>query len=606
MFEQNNMTSVRTSQLQVSDKPINKMEKRLIKIVSLILLVFFSISCSSVKEKKLTIIETTDLHGVIFPFDFTENQPMDASLANTASYIRSLRDKKENLLLLDNGDNLQGQPTVYYYNFIDTVSPHIMPEAFNYLGYDAGTMGNHDIETGHSVYDRLKKAYKFPLLAANAVDKKTGNPYFEPYTIIKKDGITIAILGMVTPTLTQSLPPELYSGIEMKDMVETAKKWMPEILKKKPDLVIGLFHSGYEREEFEENKEDFLKNDGSAAVAYNVPGFDIIFNGHDHNLANDKFVTANGDTVLMLNGGSRSENISRAEITFGKGRTKKIKGSILKVKEFNPDPDFMEKFKSQENAIHEYVDKVIGTSESTISSRDSYFGPSAFVDFIHKVQLEITGADVSFTAPLSFDVSIKAGPVTVGDMFKLYRYENMLYKINLTGDEIKKYLEFSYSDWFNTMKNENDHLLKFKMDKNGKPVLRDGMARLSNQPYNFDSAVGIDYTVDVSKPEGERITIKSLSGGKPFDPTRMYTVAVNSYRGSGGGGHLTKGAGLSNEEINARLIKSTDKDLRYYIMKYIESKKKIAPSSFNNWTIVPEKWAKSGRERDYRLLFGNE
>jgi 2',3'-cyclic-nucleotide 2'-phosphodiesterase/3'-nucleotidase len=215
----------------------------------------------------------------------------------------------------------------------------------------------------------------------------------------------------------------------------------------------------------------------------------------------------------------------------------------------------MEKFKSQENAIHGYVEKVIGTSESTISTRDSYFGPSAFVDFIHKVQLEITGADVSFTAPLSFDVSIKSGPVTVGDMFKLYRYENMLYTINMTGEEIRKYLEYSYAGWFNTMKNENDHLLKFRTGKDGKPLIRDGKAWLSNQPYNFDSAVGIEYTVDVSKPEGERITIKSLSGGKPFDPDKMYTVAVNSYRGSGGGGHLTEGAGLSAEE--RRRVRST-------------------------------------------------
>jgi 2',3'-cyclic-nucleotide 2'-phosphodiesterase/3'-nucleotidase len=581
------------------------MEKKLTRIIGIFLFVLFFISCSNVNERKLTIIETTDLHGVIFPFDFTENKSIDVSLANSASYIRSLRERKENLLLLDNGDNLQGQPTVYYYNFIDTASPHIMPEALNYLGYDAGTMGNHDIETGHSVYDRLRKQYKFPLLAANAVDKISGEPYFEPYTIVKKDGVSIAVFGMVTPTLTQSLPPELYSGIELKDMVETAKKWMPEILKKKPDLVVGLFHSGYSREEFDENREEFLNNDGSAAVAYNVPGFDIIFNGHDHNVTNDKFVTATGDTVLMLNGGSRSENLTQAEIIFTKRKIKKIKGSILKVNEFKPDQAFMDKFKAQEEKIHEYVDKVIGTSESTLSSRESYFGPSAFVDFIHKVQLDITGADVSFTAPLSFDVSIKAGPVTVGDMFKLYRYENMLYTMSLTGDEIKKYLEFSYGDWFNTMKSENDHLLKFRTGKDGKPVLRDGKAWLSNQPYNFDSAVGIDYTVDVSKPVGERITIKSLTGGKQFDPSKMYTVAVNSYRGSGGGGHLTKGAGVSAEELDSRLIKSTDKDLRYYIMRYIESKKTITPSSFDNWNVVPEKWVRQGGEKDYRLLFMN-
>jgi 2',3'-cyclic-nucleotide 2'-phosphodiesterase/3'-nucleotidase len=113
------------------------MEKRLIRIIGLFLVVSFFVSCSDSKEKKLTLIETTDLHGVIFPFDFIENKDINASLANSASYMKSIREKKENLVLLDNGDNLQGQPTVYYYNFIDTASPHIMPEALNYLGYDA-------------------------------------------------------------------------------------------------------------------------------------------------------------------------------------------------------------------------------------------------------------------------------------------------------------------------------------------------------------------------------------------------------------------------------------------------------------------------------------
>ena len=163
----------------------------------------------------------------------------------------------------------------------------------NFMGYDAGTVGNHDVEAGHSVYDRLVKEYNFPLLAANAVDIKTGKPYFKPYQIIEKDGIKIAVFGLVTPAIPNWLPEELYSGIEFRDMVETAKIWMPVILKEKPDLVVGLFHSGWDRSESEIQNQDPVNENGSAAVAYNVPGFDIIFNGHDHKLANEKFVNIN-------------------------------------------------------------------------------------------------------------------------------------------------------------------------------------------------------------------------------------------------------------------------------------------------------------------------
>jgi 2',3'-cyclic-nucleotide 2'-phosphodiesterase / 3'-nucleotidase len=586
---------------------IDIIEMILLRSVRTVFLFFllFLISCSGDRTGTLYIAGTTDLHGYIFPFDFIENEKADASLAHAASYFREIRDRGESLILLDNGDNLQGQPTVYYYNFIDTVSPHMMAEALNYLGYDAGTTGNHDIEAGHSVYDRLVKEYRFPLLAANAVDVKTGEPYFKPFTVINKNGISVAVFGLVTPSIPEWLPPGLYSGIEFLEMEETARKWMPEILKEKPDLVVGLFHSGWNREEFMENRERFLSEDGSAAVAYNVPGFDIIFNGHDHRLANEKFVNAAGDTVLMLNAGSRGRNISLAEITFS-GDKKKITGQLIDVTRYDPDKEFSGRFREQYEVVDNYVSKEIGRSETTLSSRDSYFGPSAFVDMIHAVQLDVTGADLSFTAPLSFDVKIPAGPIRVGDLFKLYRYENMLYTIQLSGEEIKKYLEFSYDGWFNTMKAPGDLMLRLRTGKDGRPLMTNGKAWLQNQPYNFDSAAGIDYTVDVSKPEGNRITINGFSNGSPFDLKKMYRVAVNSYRGSGGGGHLTDGAGLSRKELNSRLISSTDRDLRFFILKYIESKKIINQSSFGNWKIIPEAWVQKASQREYTLLFGEK
>ncbi len=477
-------------------------------------MILFS-SCGKNEKQNIIILETTDLHGVILPYDYIEKEPLDASLANSASYIRSLRNNDNPVFLLDNGDNLQGQPAVYYYNFIDTVSPHFLSEAMNWLGFDAASVGNHDIEAGHAVYDRLVLEYNFPLLAANAVDKKSGKPYFTPFVILEKKNIRIAVLGLITPAVPTWLPEELYKGIEFRDMVETAKLWMPEILKQKPDLIVGLFHSGWDREAAGSGTNDSMNENGSAGVAYNVPGFDIIFCGHDHRLANEKFANAIGDSVLILNGGSRSADIAQADVSFSKNRItgkmkKTISGRIVEVKNFKPDNDFIKTFALQDETIRKYVNKVIGNSTVTISSRDSYFGSSAFVDMIHSIQLEITGADVSFAAPLSFDVKIPKGQVTVGDMFKLYRFENMLYTMELTGAEIKKYLEYSYSEWLNTMKNAGDYLLKYRLGQDGKPVLTDNKAWLRNQPYNFDSAAGLDYIVDATKPEGQRVELSAI------------------------------------------------------------------------------------------------
>ncbi|MDP3002550.1 MAG: bifunctional UDP-sugar hydrolase/5'-nucleotidase [Bacteroidales bacterium] len=580
-------------------------------LTSKLILIMLLVSCSGTGNKSISILETTDVHGVILPYDYIEKEKLNASLASSFTYIRQMREEKDATILLDDGDNLQGQPEVYYYNFIDTVSPHFLAEVMNYMGYDAGTVGNHDVEAGHAVYDRLVKKYNFPLLAANAIDIKTGKPYFKPYYIIVKEGIKIAVFGLVTPAIPNWLPQELYAGIEFRDMVETAKLWMPVILNEKPDLVVGLFHSGWDRSREESQKSDPLTENGSAAVAYNVPGFDIIFNGHDHRLANEKFVNTDGDTVLILDGGSKSEKIAQADITFSsrkiKGkRQRKITGQIINVADFKPDPEFITRFTPQHKIIDGYVNRVIGNSSATISSRDAYFGPSAFIDMIHSIQLKITGADISFAAPLSFDVQISEGPITVGDMFKLYRFENMLYTMTMSGEEIQKYLEYSYSEWFNTMNGPGNALLKLRAGKDGKPLITDGKAWLKNQPYNFDSAAGIDYTVDVSKPEGARIIISGFTDGRPFERNKIYKVAVNSYRGNGGGGHFTEGAGIKNEELRSRLVSSTDRDLRYYILKSIEAKKTVNPEPLNNWKIIPEKWVKTSVPREYALLFGTE
>jgi len=561
-------------------------------------------SCTSPGKKYISILETTDIHGVILPYDYIEKEELNASLASSCTYVKQIRKEKDEVILLDNGDNLQGQPAVYYYNFVDTVSPHLLAEAMNYMEYDAVTVGNHDVETGHSVYDRLVKEYKFPLLAANAVDISTGKPYFKPYQIIRKSGLKIAVLGLVTPTINNTLPRELYTGIEFRDMFETAREWMPLIRKEKPDLIVGLFHTGWDNP----NSSDAETDKGAADIAFNVPGFDIIFTGHDHRIANEKIVNIKGDTVLILNGGSRSMNIARADVTFDRGRNGKYKktidGLIVKVADYKPDIAFVDKFRKNHTEILAYINEVIGNSKNTVSSRDSYFGSSGFVDMVHSLQLDITGADISFAAPLSFDVKISEGPVTVGDMFKLYRFENMLYTMSMSGLEVNNYLEYSYAGWLNTINGSEDLLLKLRTDREGKLLLTDGKAWLKNPAYNFDSAAGIDYIVDVSKPEGSRITIKGFTDGTPFEKNKTYKVAVNSFRGNGGGGHFYKGVGIDKSELMSRVLGSTERDLRYYMIETIKNKKTIEPMKLNNWKIVPESIVSKAAARDYELLFG--
>lgn len=598
------------------------MKKRLISFflcVLLLLPVFFANSQTSYDPGRvysgpftLKIIETTDIHGSIFPYDFINDMTAPTSLAQILSYVAEERAKEDQkVILLDNGDILQGQPVVYYSNFEAVTKPHIASRVMNYARYDAGSVGNHDVEAGHAVYDKLVKEFKFPWLAANIIDTKTGEPYFEPYTVIWKGGAKIVVFGICTPGVPTWLPEDLWEGMEFRGMVETAAEWVPVIEKKEnPDLLIGLFHAGTDYTYNDYTADDRLNPNASELVAARVPGFDIIFTGHDHQTHNYLVEDPEGNEVLVIGATNAGRTAATATVSMSWNKVthewdSKISGEIIEGDNLAPDAAFMNRFGSVQQEVKDYVAKPIGTFTRSISTRESMFGDSPFVDLIHRIQLEITDADVSFAAPLSFDAEIHEGDIFVRDTFNLYKYENLLYTMNMTGKQIKDFLEYSYEKWFNTMTGPEDRLINFKRDANGAMVWNERYSSYdtATRYYNYDSAAGIDYTVDVSKPAGSRLTITGFSDGRPFNSNQTYLVAINSYRASGGGGHITRGAGLSEEDIETAMVSSTIKDLRYYLMKWIEEEGTITPEPIGNWSVIPAEWWEEAKTTDYRILY---
>lgn len=557
---------------------------------------------SASESFSIKIIATGDVHGAVFPYDFIENEPLNTSLAQVYTYIKEQRDvKKQEVILLDNGDFLQGQPVVYYSNYEKCDEPHICSDVMNFMKYDAASVGNHDIETGHEVYDKLIKEFNFPWLAANAVDIKTGLPYFKPYTIIERRGIKIAVIGMITPSIPVWLPEKIWEGIRFEDMVETAQKWVKIVKEKEnPDIIVGLFHSGVDNTYNNRSDHEYKNENASLTVALHVPGFDLIFAGHDHQEYNMIVKCDDGHRVNVLDckNSARLAAVASIQVKLenGKMADRKITGLIMEMNSCEPDREMMRRYRDKIQIIKHYVSKPIAKFSRTVSSRDAMFGNSAFVDLIHEVQLQETGADISFAAPLSFDSKINKGVVCVRDMFKLYKFENLLYVMKLSGKEIKDYLEFSYATWFNTMIDKKDHLVLFEVDEKGND-------RTAGKFYNYSSASGINYIVDLSRPAGEKITISGFCDGRPFVQDEIYKVAVNSYRGNGGGGHLTEGAGISHEELLTRIVSSTEKDLRYIIMRSMEERKFIEPCAKGNWKAFPQEFWIKGRKKDYQIMY---
>lgn len=555
------------------------------------------------KVVKLKIVETSDVHGNFYPYDFVRRQPSAGSLARVYTWVQQERRRfGDNLILLDNGDILQGQPSAYYYNYIDTVSPHLTAEMLNFMAYDAGNMGNHDIETGRAVFDRWTGDCRFPVLGANILDTATGKTHLKPYVVLEREGVKIAVLGMITPAIPMWLSENLWPGLRFEDMEAAARKWIPFIREQeKPDVIIGLFHAGKNAVWMGGKYRD----NASVEVASRVPGFDVVLAGHDHARACFKVANEAGDSVLVVNPANNAVTVGDVEVTLtlrgGKVTDKLVEGRLTDVGALEPSPEFMQHFAGQYDAIQAFVSKKIGRFTQPISTRPAYFGPSAFVDLIHRLQLEIGKAEISLAAPLSFDARIEAGDIYVSDMFNLYKYENMLYTMSLSGKEIRGALEMSYALWTNQMHSPGDPLLLLRESSVSGAEER---TFFQHPSYNFDSAAGIIYTVDVTRPVGQKVTILSMADGTPFDENRMYKVAVNSYRGNGGGELLTKGAGISQEELKSRILFSTDKDLRYYLMQYIEQRQIVTPRSLDQWKFIPANWVKPAAERDYKKLFG--
>lgn len=547
----------------------------------------------SPKTVTLRIVETSDVHGAFFPYNFTERRDMSGTMARVSSYIKRQRKEMGNrLILLENGDILQGQPTCYYTNFVATDKPNIAAEVVNYMKYDAQTFGNHDVEVGHKVYDKWIKELDCPVVGANIIDLKSGKPYVEPYVIIEREGVRVAILGMLTPAIPNWLHQSLWSGMRFEEMVSCAKRWV-KILREqeKADVVIGLFHSGWDggivTDEYDE--------DATQKVAEQVEGLDVIFFGHDHRERNTTV-----KNVLCLDPSCNAQKVAVATLQVRGGKVISKKGELVDVTKEPLDEDFMRHFQPRIDEVKAFVERKIGVFNENMLSRDAFFGPAAFVDLIHQLQLEHTGADVSFTAPLTFNSEIKAGPVYQSDMFKLYRFENGIYVVRMTGKEIRNFLEMSYDQWVNTMTSPDDHIMLLAPKVAGD----NQRENFKNFTFNFDSAAGIDYVVDVTKPNGQKVHILQLSNGQPFDENAWYRVAMNSYRGNGGGELLVRGAGIPLDSIPQRIEYQSERDQRHYLTEKIEREGSITPKALNNWRFIPEAWALPAIERDRKLIFG--
>jgi 2',3'-cyclic-nucleotide 2'-phosphodiesterase (5'-nucleotidase family) len=512
-------------------------------------------------DVSIVLLDTTDTHGRIEPWDYYQNKPVNQGLAKVATLIKEQRAEAPDALLLDCGDTIQGTPMAYYFAEKDTSKPNPMIAAFNLLHYDAMEVGNHEFNFGEEEMWKAKSESHFPWLAANI--KQTyapgTTPYFQPYIIKTIKGVRIGIVGFVTPGIPRWEIPEHYRGYEFEPVVQAAKRVIPEV-RKQVDLLVVIMHSGFAKDPVSgEVWPEQGVGENVAPDLTEVPGIDIIFYGHTHSELSEKIL--NG--VLMAQPKNWGMALARADVDMRQENghwevVSKHSRTIPVTAQVEPDPEMMKLAEPYHQETEKYLNTPIAHSSVELSGKYARYQDSPLLDVIQKAEMEAGHADVSMATMLYAGAHIPSGPVTVGEAAALYIYENTLYVVQMTGAQLKDALEHAegfFSQW---------------------PLARGETPKLPS--YNADQAYGVTYEVDLTKPVGQRI-VNLQFHGKPVDPAQVLRVATNNYRYTGGGGYSAfKGLPV--------VFTSSD-EIRQIVIDYLTRTKEIPTEAVGNWKMEP-------------------
>lgn len=560
-----------------------------------ILAALLLVAACTPKTRSLTILTTDDVHGAWFDSTYVGKDTRNSIFA-VNYYVDSIRraDGARNVLLLDAGDCLQGDNAAYYYDYVDTVSEHLFSRICAYMKYDAVALGNHDIETGHAVYDRVARelaSHGIPFMAGNAIRNDNGERYFPLYKVFRRGGMKVLVLGYDNPNMSAWLDEALFSGMHFENLIPLVQKdadYLREVFR--PDVTIALVHSGTG------HGDGTVLEDQALDLYKSLRGVDFVVCAHDH-----RQVTMHNDSIALINTGNRARYLGVGKISLGRDGSRTIGADLIRVDKSKADPLMRETFRKDYEAVKAFTVREIGVLTQDLFTREAYKGMCPYINLLQTVQMQASGADISFAAPLTYNGKISAGVLVYNDLFTIYPYENQLYTLRMSGQEIKDCMEYSYGIWLAPPGGE--HALAVK--KGNDP--RYGQERWSfvNASYNFDAAAGLVYTVDLRRPAGKRVSIVSLADGRPFDPDAEYTVAMTSYRANGGGDHLIKGAGIPKAELASR-ITGRYPEIRECLREFIEKNAGLDPSAFSgkelgSWRFIPDTGA---LESDMALLFG--
>jgi 2',3'-cyclic-nucleotide 2'-phosphodiesterase / 3'-nucleotidase len=519
-------------------------------------------------EETIHIYVTSDIHGNVLPLTYGSNEKADLGLAKAVALIKEEIKKNDNCVLIDNGDLIQGTPLTYHYARLNGASINPMVLLLNKLKFDAAVIGNHEFNYGLPLLQKTVNESKFPWLSANIVWEMSGEPLFgKPYLIKNfKNGCKIAVLGLTTQHIPNWENPEHIKGIAFLDAVETAKKWVP-VLKEKADIVVVSYHGGFERDIESGKPTETLSGENQGyQLCMEVEGIDVLLTGHQHRLIENREI--NG--VMVIQPGTQGTSVGHVEVTVrnnnGSWEVVSKKSSLLSAKGYVPDQVVLDLIAPYEEKAQVWLDQPIGVIEGNMEITDpmeTRLRDTPLIEFINKVQMDAADTEISSTA--LFDNRSKgfSSRVTMRDIVSNYIYPNTLKVVEITGKDMREALERSAS--------------YFVLNEDGKVAVNPAFSVPKPQHYNYDMWEGIRYTIDLSKPFGQRITELTFKGDE-VDDQAMYQVVMNNYRAGGGGDyHMFKGK---------RVVKDIPIDVSELMANYLLKRGTIQASCDHNWQVI--------------------
>lgn len=521
----------------------------------------------------VVLVATTDIHGHATDWDYLTDRPFAGGVARVAAVADSLRARYPGqVLLVDAGDLLQGDPFATYYARVAPTRPHPLVEALNLAGYDAATPGDHDFDWGVRLFEQAVADARYAYLSANVRGGSGDSLLFPAWRVFQRQGVRIAVTGFTTPGTMVADGPRVQDRVQVGPIVAAAGPVL-EAMRQDADVSVALVHSGMDGRASYDTAG--VGGEHVAAELARLTGRpDVVVVGHAHREMRDSVIAGVHFVQPKPYGGSVSVVHLDLIRQAGRWRIRSVRADLVPTAEVAPSPLLAQRLAPMRDAVRGWAQAAVGIAAVPLRATAGRVLPTPVIDLIQDVQRRRTGADLSAAA--AFDLRAGFSPDTIrrAQVLALYPYDHTLRAIRLSGAQLKAYLEWSAR--------------YFRVDPAGRVGLNDSVPG-----SDYDMIAGAGYEIDLRRPVGDRIQRLTVRG-KAVAPTDSFTLAINSARQTGAGGYgMVRGAPVvydKGERIAELLVDAVRERSPLDSIQF---------AGVSSWRIVPEV-----ADRAVRAVFG--